>query len=361
MIKRTRATYTALVSVSAVSVVLSACSSSGSGAGGATNSAASSVPTTQAANSALSSVCQKGKAEGEVDYSTEQDPSIFAKEEKPFVSQYGIKVKLTQLEPQDQVSRVLTEIQAHHKLDTDVIASDPETSLPLFKGHDVQAPDLSKYGINSNLSVNLLGTKVYVTQRDFHGIGYNTQQFKASDIPDTWQALVDPKLAGKISVDPRGKWIAPLVTNPNWGPTKTFAWYKDLLKTDKPQIVQGVTDSLTKVVSGEVPITTSARNAEVEQLAAGGAPVAIKYLDVIPVDEIVGTLLTNDPHPNAGLCFLAWLAGPVGQAQQLKYEFKTGAPKPNGAPPNAVYTNDLNQKNIVEIANLEDKMSAITK
>jgi iron(III) transport system substrate-binding protein len=363
MFPRARATYAALASLSALGLALTACSSSGTAsAGQATNSAATGAPTTQASNSALSAVCQKGQSEGEVDYFTEQDPSIFAKEAKPFEAQYpGIKVKITQLEPQDQVSRVLTEIQAHHKLDADVLAGDPESDLPLFKGGDIQPVDLTKYGVPANLGVQILGTTVFVTQRVFHGIGYNTKQYKASDIPDTWQGLVDPKLAGKISVDPRGKWIAPLVTNSNWGPTKTFSWYQDLLKTDKPQVVKGVTDSLTKVVSGEVPITTSARSAEVEQLAAGGAPVAIKYLDVVPVDEVVVPLLKNAPHPNAATCFMAWLTGPVSQAQQFKYEFKTNGPTPKGMPANATLTNDLTEQNINEIAAIETKMSAITK
>jgi ABC-type glycerol-3-phosphate transport system substrate-binding protein len=334
MFPRARATYAALASLSALGLALTACSSSGTAsAGQATNSAATGAPTTQASNSALSAVCQKGQSEGEVDYFTEQDPSIFAKEAKPFEAQYpGIKVKITQLEPQDQVSRVLTEIQAHHKLDADVLAGDPESDLPLFKGGDIQPVDLTKYGVPANLGVQILGTTVFVT-----------------------------KLAGKISVDPRGKWIAPLVTNSNWGPTKTFSWYQDLLKTDKPQVVKGVTDSLTKVVSGEVPITTSARSAEVEQLAAGGAPVAIKYLDVVPVDEVVVPLLKNAPHPNAATCFMAWLTGPVSQAQQFKYEFKTNGPTPKGMPANATLTNDLTEQNINEIAAIETKMSAITK
>jgi iron(III) transport system substrate-binding protein len=362
MLTRGRAVSATLATVSAIGLTLTACSSGTGSAGQATNSAATGAPSTQAANSALSAICQKGVSEGQVDYLTEQDPSIFAKEVKPFESKYpGIKVKVTQLEPQDQVSRVLTEVQAGHTLDADVLAGDQESDLPLFKAGDIQPVDLSPYGVAADLSVTVLGTKVYLTQRVFHGIGYNTQKYKASDIPDTWQGLIDSKLAGKISVDPRGKWIAPLVTDPNWGPTKTYSWYQDLLKTDKPQIVKGVTDSLTKVVSGEVPITTSARSAEVEQLAAGGAPVAIKYLDVVPVDEVIIPMMKGAPHPNAATCFMAWLTGPVSQAQQFKYEFKTNGPTPKGMPSGASLTNDLTEQNINEIAAIETKMSAITK
>lgn len=308
----------------------------------------------------MSSICKAGAAEGSVNYWTEQDPSVFAKEDAPFEAEYHIKVNVTMLQPQDQVTRALTEIQAHHALTADVLAPDPESALSLFQGGQVQSIDLSKYGINPDLAVKIDGTMVYVTQRDFHGIAYNTSDYKASDIPDTWQGLIASKLAGKISVDPRGKWIAPIVTASGWTEASTVAWYKKLLATDKPQVINGVTDSITQVASGQTPITTSARNAEVAQEAASGAPVAIKYMNVIPVDEVVGTQLKNDPHPAAATCFLAWLAGSQAQAQQFKYEFKTNALKPAGAPADAVVTNDLTQANINLIASTEKQMSALT-
>jgi iron(III) transport system substrate-binding protein len=360
-------TFYALAACGLVSALATACSGAGSAAGGnAVNTAAptglasaSAASTAQA--SAMSSICKTGAAEGSVNYWTEQDPSVFAKEDAPFEAQYHIKVNVTMLQPQDQVTRSLTEIHAHHALTADVLAPDPESALPLFQAGDVQSVDLSKYGINPDLAVTVDNTTVYVTQRDFHGVAYNTSDYKASDIPDTWTGLVDSQLAGKISVDPRGKWIAPVVTAPGWTQASTVAWYKKLLATDKPQIINGVTDSLTQVASGQTPITTSARNAEVAQEAANGAPVAIKYMNVIPVDEVVGTQLKNDPHPAAATCFLAWLAGPQAQAQQFKYEFKTNALKPAGAPANAVYSNDLNEANVTLISNTEKQMSALTQ
>ena len=55
--------------------------------------------------------------------------------------------------------------------------------------------------------------------------------------------------------------------------------------------------------------------------SANGAPVAIKYLDLVPIDAAYAMRLTGAPDPNAGTCFTAWLAGPAGQAEFLKDQF----------------------------------------
>lgn len=362
MLNRSGKVMAVVGAVGVAALALASCSSSGGPGGGVvTNSKATAVVSAGPSNSGLNSVCQKGVSEGEVDYWTEQDPTVFAHEDSLFEKAYpGIKVKVTQLQPQDQVSRALTEIQSGHKLTADVLAPDPVVGLPLFQGHHVQPIDLTQYGVSKDLEIDVAGTKVYTTQRVYQGIGYNTQKYKASDMPDTWTDLVNPKFAGKVSVDPRAKWLAPIVTAPAWGLDNILSWYKDLLKVDKPQRVQGVTDSLTKVSSGEVPITTSARNAEINEQQAKGAPLAIKYLDVVPVHTVVASQLVDDPHPNAATCFLAWLAGPVGQAQQFKYEFKSSA-KPDGIPPNAVIADDTSATGIKVIATAQDKMAALTK
>jgi iron(III) transport system substrate-binding protein len=362
MSNQARKILAALSAMGVVASALSACSSSGGPSGGVvTNAKATATVSAGPANSALDAVCQKGGQEGEVDYWTEQDPSVFGKEASLFEKAYPkIKVKVTQLQPQDQVTRALTEIQAHHKLTADVLAPDPVVGLPLFQGKHVQSIDLSQYGVSKDLATDVAGTTVYTTQRVYQGIAFNTQQYKAADLPDTWKGLVDSKFAGKISVDPRAKWLAPIVTAPGWGMDATVSWYKDLLKVDKPQIVNGATNSLTKVSSGEVPLTTSARNAEVNEQRTKGAPLDIKYLDIVPVHSVVASQLVADPHPNAATCFLAWLAGPVGQAQQFKYEFKSSA-KPDGIPANSVIADDTSATGVKLISEAQDKMAALTK
>ncbi|MCW2876033.1 MAG: transporter substrate-binding protein [Sphaerisporangium sp.] len=307
----------------------------------------------------LDSVCAAGAKEGQVSFWSGVEPDMFNKEIVPFKTAHPkIEVKFTYLQPQDQIQRALAELQAGRALDVDAISPDSATALTIFQAKAVEEADLSKLGVDPSLAVDIQGTKVFTTQRTYGGIAYNSNLVKAADLPDTWEGLVDPKYAGKISVDPRGKWLAPLAAV--WGEQKTVAWYKKLIEVAKPVVVSGVTGSLTKVISAEIPITTSGRDAETAQMKASGAPVAIKYLDVIPETNQVALLLKHAQHPNAAKCFLAWKAGKDGQAAQLATEFKGNSISPEGMPSGSKVASVRTPEDLTLVGTVGKQFSAMT-
>src|SRR5690606_29573183 len=113
-------------------------------------------------------------------------------------------------QPQDQIQRVLAQKQAGRDLDVDAISPDSGTAFPLFQADVVEEVDLSKLGVDADLGVEMQGVEVYTTQRVYGAIAYNPDVIDEADLPDTWEDLVDSKYEGKISVDPRGKWLAPI-------------------------------------------------------------------------------------------------------------------------------------------------------
>ena len=132
-------------------------------------------------------------------------------------------------------------------------------------------------GVKPNYISN---TNAVRTERIAIGVVYNTDQVQESDLPDTWDGLVNPKWAGKVVVDPRGDQLQLLAIA--WGKDKTVDFVKRLKQTDKPQVVQGATAGLLTVASGENKITTNGPAAETAEQQSKGAPVAIRYLDVVP-------------------------------------------------------------------------------
>ena len=82
----------------------------------------------------------------------------------------------------------------------------------------------------------------------------------------------------------------------------------------------------------ELDIDGDAATAEQQ---AKGAPVAIKYLDVVPTTDYYAAIMKNAPHPNAAACFLAWWGSPDGQATMFKNEFKRNLTDPPGLPAGA--------------------------
>src|SRR5690606_16162691 len=151
-----------------------------------------------------------------------------------------------------------------------------------------------------------------------------------SEVPDTWEDLIDPKWAGRVIVDPRGNyisWLAPAI-----GKDATIDWLERFLDTSQPLIIQGATASAQKVIAGEVLLTTSAADANVRESQEAGAPLEIKYLDYVPTSDYHTILLKDSPRPNATACFLGWMVGPEGAAQKEKLEFQRNETMPTGVP-----------------------------
>jgi iron(III) transport system substrate-binding protein len=324
--------------VAAAILVAGGCSSGSGAAGGSQKVGTFSATMRQACKAATS------KEGGQLSYWASTDPGDFAKEIKPFQQKYpGIKIHYTSLRPADQVQRIVAEVQAHHDLDVDALSGDLPSYAPLLDHKLAMNVDWAKLGIRKDLLFKLKGVETYRSYRVILGLGYNTKLVKPNELPDTWQQLVDSKWAGKVIVDPRGVYLSGLSLA--WGKDKSISWFNDLMRTDKPQIVRGATSSLEKVISGEALLTTSSHDADVAEQQNKGAPIAIKYLDVVPTQDWY-TLIANDAkHPNAAACFLSWWGSPEGQQQQLKYEYKRDVTKPKALPTEAklVAINDSKQ------------------
>lgn len=305
---------TAIVLGVSGSLVVSACgggasSRSGAGSGGKVVKAAS-----------ASAACKR--AEGKLNYNAASESGDFAKEFAVFHKKYPkIRINYSSSRPGDAVQRLLAQTRAGKAPDIDVIAGDIPSVYPLMQSGQAADVDWASVGVPKNLIVDVNGVHVWREYRMLLGLGYMTSKFKDSQLPSTWQQLVNPKWGpGKVVVDPRGAYLSGLALA--WGKQKTVAWMNQMMKVDKPTVLEGATDSLQKVISGEAQVTTSSHNAEIVEQKGHGAPVGIKYLDVVPAQDYYETMVKGAPHPNAALCFMSWWASPEGQATQMKVEFR---------------------------------------
>jgi iron(III) transport system substrate-binding protein len=309
-------------------IALSACSSAKSG-----TSAGAATPVAQGKD--LAAVCQAAESEGKVTFRDTTDPEIFKKEVSAFETKYPkIKVDFGSQRPQDSVQRIVAEKQAKHAVDVDAIAIDMPSAAPMIEQNLIQPVDWTALGVPAGDILTRQGAQFVRTQRIVLGLGYNTTKLKASDLPNTWEELINSKWSGKVIVDPRGEYLSGVGIV--WGQDKAVDWYKRLMSTDKPMVVKGATTSLEKVISGEALLTTSSHDAEVLEQQSKGAPVAIKYLDVVPTQDHYAIVAKGAAHPNAAACFLGWWVSPSGgQAAQLKYEFKGNEDEPSTVPATA--------------------------
>jgi iron(III) transport system substrate-binding protein len=89
---------------------------------------------------------------------------------------------------------------------------------------------------------------------------------------------------------------------------------------------------MQKLVSGETKLSTSAHDSEAAEQQSKGAPVGIKYLDIVPTQDWYALVLKGAKNPAAASCFYSWWTGPEGSAQQMKYEFKSNETRPASLP-----------------------------
>lgn len=294
---------------------------------------ASAAGPTEAPGSALDALCARAAAEeGQVVYwHTMADETIDALVDM-FSARYpGIDVESLSVRPDDAVQRVLTEAAAGRQITPDVVDGELDIYGPLLErdlidtSEDWVALGVAEDKLNSLNMVRL--------DRVTGGIVYNTNVYTADELPDTWEGLIDPKFRGRVVVDPRGRPYDQLALE--WGRDEALDHVRRLKDVVAPLVIQGGTAGMVAVAGGEADITTGGRSAETREQQAAGAPLEIKYLDVITTLDSSSALIGTARHPLSARCWTAWSAT-EGEEERLRLEFKENATIPSGAPADAV-------------------------
>lgn len=266
----------------------------------------------------LDTACAQGQTEGAVSIWIDIDPDLFAAETAPFTAKYPqIKVTQQSVRPTDSVPRVITDVTAGRKPETDIVQGEAPLLDPLVQRQLIDTSfDWTTFGQKSDLLLNGM-LRHY---RTFRGLGYNTQTVQTSELPNTWEELIDAKWAGQVMVDPRGYTFQDLGVA--WGEQKTIDYVNRLKATVHPIVLKGITDDEVAIASGQAKLNTNIRDAETAEQQSKGAPVDIKYLDYVIVDDSYNAVVKGAAHPNAAACLVGWLNSQEGLDLQYKSEFK---------------------------------------
>jgi iron(III) transport system substrate-binding protein len=303
-----------------------ACSDPEAGTAGGSSGAAS--PAAATVTGSMDEVCKAAAQEGELVSWNSEDPEAYQKIFETFAKTYpGIKLNSVEVRPDDLVQKLVTESAAGHPSGVDAISITMDKAGPLLDNHLINTDiDFTKMGVKHDYIGD--GNAVR-TERIAIGLAYNTDQVQDSELPNTWDELVNPKWAGKVVVDPRSDPLQLLAIA--WGQDKTVDFVNKLSQADKPQVIQGATAGLLTVASGENKITTNGRSAETAEQQSKGAPVKIKYLDIVPAVDYYTAVPADAPHPNAGACWAAWLNSEAGRKAKAEYAFKGNVDLPQEA------------------------------
>lgn len=150
---------------------------------------------------------------------------------------------------------------------------------------------------------------------NFFTIGYNTNLVKPDEVPNSYADLLHPRFAGKLALEAGDSdWFGALAKH--MGDKEGLAFFRKLAET-RPQMRTGHTLLAELVSSGEVPITATIYNHNIERLAVRGAPVKWKALaPTFGRPNAIG-VVPRAQHPHAALLFTDFMLSREGQ-QLLK-------------------------------------------
>jgi iron(III) transport system substrate-binding protein len=107
------------------------------------------------------------------------------------------------MRPDDNAQRVLVEQAAGRGISADVVYGGLDVFGSVIKAGLIDDTiDWSTLGVPKDIVTDSDMVRLY---RTGGGLTYNTDKVKPEELPNTWDELLDPKWAGKVIVDPRGR------------------------------------------------------------------------------------------------------------------------------------------------------------
>ena len=247
---------------------------------------------------------------------------------RPFEAKYGVKVVVWRAGTDKVLQRSIAEARAK-RYDVDVIHfGSPE--MEALSREKVLLPitspihkDLQPGSVPAHREWAATLLSVWVQ-------AYNTKLLKKTDLPKTYQDLLDPKWKGKLGIETKDSdWFASVV-DATGGGEKGLRFFRDLVATNGISVRQGHTLLNNMVVSGEVPLALTVYNYMPEQAKKKGAPIDWFVLQpAIARSNAVG-VARRAPHPNAAMLFYEYLLG-EGQQYFVKMDYvptNTKVPSP---------------------------------
>jgi iron(III) transport system substrate-binding protein len=302
---------------------------------------------------AIDALYERAKAQGKFEFWGGEDAEHMQQFFELFATKYpGVTPTHVQIPPEEVAQKLLTEVAVGQSVTPDLFNCNLDLMADILaKGLVNQDPGWTALQVDNELIDPVGGISSQIAA---YGLAYNTNMFKAADMPTTWEGLIDPKFEGKLSLDPRGNPFNILAAG--WGKDQTVDYVTRLLATTKPVIIRGATAGLTSIGAGETGLRPSIA-AEFKQFSETGAPVGFVWLNDIPVKSTYWYVATGAKNPDAAMLFAYWFAtSPEANQLQEKLAFRSNA-LPDDVPADA---RKIPQKTVEDYALGADTIKTIS-
>jgi iron(III) transport system substrate-binding protein len=226
-----------------------------------------------------------------------------------FEKKHGIKVSLWRASGEKVVQRALAEARAA-RFDADVVETDGAQVEILYREnllapfHSPSLKDIPPEIVPSH--------RHYVpTRLSLYVLVYNTNLVPSTEVPKTYEDLLNPKWTGKLGLEAADvAWFAAVAKA--MGKDKGLTYFRKLAAVN-PSIRSGHTLLAELVASGEILMAPDAHIQGVERLKKRGAPVNWKPLQPAFGQPSSVGVTRRAPHPHAALLFADFILSREGQ------------------------------------------------
>lgn len=223
---------------------------------------------------------------------------------EPFEKQYGVKVDVWRARSELILQRVVNEARAG-KPRADVVASISPPIEAMRRENllqEIHSPHHEEL-ISSAAPAHRqwASTLQYVFVQ-----AYNTKAVKQSDLPKTYEDLLDPKWKDKLAIEGSDhEWMTSVIAD--MGEKKGEQFFRDLVGRNRLTVRNGHPLLTNLVGSGEVPLALTVYQYSVDQAKANGAP--IEWFAIEPAITIADAMAVprGAPHPHAALLLYDYL------------------------------------------------------
>ncbi|MBI4522426.1 MAG: extracellular solute-binding protein [Deltaproteobacteria bacterium] len=144
-----------------------------------------------------------------------------------------------------------------------------------------------------------------------HAAAYNTRLVSKSDLPRSYDDLLDPKWKGKLGLeDGAYVWFVNLLKIKG---EKRGIDYMKKLGRQNVSLRSGTTLLAILVAAGEIPMAVDLYSYQVERAKKNGAPIDWVAFEPGIVHTVLAGINRNAPHPNAARLFIDYLLSEEGQ------------------------------------------------
>jgi iron(III) transport system substrate-binding protein len=260
------------------------------------------------------------KKEGKVVHYTSVDLPLAERVAKAFEAKYpGIAVRVERTGAERVFTRIAQE-QSSHIYACDLVQSSDAAHFVVWKRQGILAPyvpeDVAKHFPAAHKDPDGLfaSYRVYLCC-----MGYNTDQVKAAEAPQSFAEILDPKWKGKIVKAHPG--YSGTILTATYQTARDVGWgyYEKLAKQNVLQ-VQSASDPPKKLALGERAIMADGIEYGIFQAKEKGQPVEALYpKEGTPLIIGPNGVLKSAPNPNAARLLQSFMMS--AECQQFNVEF----------------------------------------